>query len=83
MMANTEQETAAALSMQYAAGEIAAILSERMHSLDAGCEMAMEVSGTLISAAWLTLRLWEGEGARVAFAALLRHSADKIDRGLL
>lgn len=75
----TEQEIAAAKSMQAASEEIAAILTERMHSLGATQEMALDVSATLISAAWLMQRVWEGEGARAAFVALLRRQADKIE----
>lgn len=79
--ARTEHE-AAALIMQNAAGEIVAILTECMHSLGVTRDMVTEVSGTLISAAWIMQKLWEGEGARPAFVALLRRQADKIEREL-
>lgn len=75
----TEQELATALSMQKAAGEIVAILTERMHALGATRAMALDVSGTLISAAWLMQKLWEGDAARASFVAMLRASADKIE----
>ncbi len=77
---HTDQEMAAAATMQRAAGEIVAILTERMHSLGATREMVCEVSGTLISAAWMMQKLWEGDGARPAFVRLLRSTADKIER---
>ena len=78
----SEKELLAAESMQKAAGEIVAILTERMHSLGATREMAVEVSGTLISAAWMMQKLWEGDNARPSFVATLRRSADRIERGL-
>ena len=77
----SEKELLAAESMQKAAGEIVAILSERMHSLGATREMALDVSGTLISAAWLMQKLWEGDNARPSFVAMLRRQADKIEVG--
>ena len=80
--ARTEQELAAAFTMQKAAEEIAAILVERMSALGATRDMAVEVSGTLISAAWVMQKVWEGEGARQSFVKLLRQSADKIERGV-
>lgn len=76
------EEQAAALAMQNAAGEIVAILTERMHALGATREMVGEVSGTLISAAWMMQCLWEGDDARAAFVALLRGQADKIEATL-
>lgn len=76
------EHEAAALAMQNAAGEIVAILTERMHSLGATRDMVCEVSGTLISAAWMMQKLWEGEGARPLFVDLLRRTADKIESGL-
>lgn len=77
----SEKELLAAESMQKAAGEIVAILTERMHSLGATREMAVEVSGTLISAAWMMQKLWEGDNARPTFVATLRRSADRIEAG--
>lgn len=79
---NTKQEIAAAETMQRAAGEIVAILTERMHSLGATRDMVSEVSGTLISAAWMMQKLWQGDDAKPAFVALLRGTADKIESGL-
>lgn len=76
---HSDQEMAAAETMQRAAGEIVAILTERMHSLGATRDMVSEVSGTLISAAWMMQKLWEGEGARPAFVALLRGTAENIE----
>lgn len=60
----TRQETAAALAMQNAAGKIVAIPTERMHTLDVTRDMVREVSGTLISTAWMMQKLWEGDDAR-------------------
>ena len=77
----SEKELLAAESMQKAAGEIVAILTERMHALGATREMAVEVSGTLISAAWMMQKLWEGDIARPSFVAMLRRSADRIESG--
>lgn len=75
----SEQELLAAELMQKAAGEIVAILTERMHALGATREMACEVSATLISAAWMMQKLWEGDNARPSFVATLRRSADRIE----
>lgn len=78
----SEQEMAAAESMQKAAGEIVAILTERMHSLGATRDMALDVSGTLISAAWMMQKLWEGDNARPSFVAMLRRTADRIETNM-
>lgn len=78
----SEKELLAAESMQKAASEIVAILTERMHSLGATRDMALDVSGTLISAAWLMQKLWEGDNARPSFVAMLRRQADKIEGGI-
>ena len=60
----TGQETAVALAMQNAGGEIVAILTERLHTLGATPDLVCKVPGTLISADWIIQKLWEGNDAR-------------------